>query len=216
VLVGNSMGGLVSMRQASLNPETVAGLALLDPVLPRPTGAKLDHDVAAMFLLYLTPGLGPRFLAKRRARLSPRQTVTETLALCCVNPAAVPLEFIDAAVEQAEYRSVAGDGFTPKQLDVAFLQAARSLMWHGARRRAYERMMRAITAPVVLMHGTKDRLVPIASARAAAAAFPEWAYHEYANVGHVPMIEIPDEVVARVDDLLATVAAKRRKPFRCG
>ena len=75
-------------------------------------------------------------------------------------------------------------------------------MWRGARRRAYERMVRAITAPVVLMHGTKDRLVPIASARAAAAAFPEWAYHESVNVGHVPMIEIPDEVVARVDDLL--------------
>jgi pimeloyl-ACP methyl ester carboxylesterase len=207
VLVANSMGGLISMRQASRRPETVAGLALLDPVLPRPKAGTLDRQVVAMFLLYLTPWLGPKFLASRRAQLSPRQSVLDTLALCCVDPAAVPAEFIDPAVTQAERRYVAGDGFTPSQLDAAFLQAARSLMRAGARRTAYAEMMRRITAPVMLLHGEKDRLVPVAAARATAAALPAWTYHEYANVGHVPMIEIPDEVVARVDDLLARVDA---------
>ena len=207
VLVANSMGGLISMRQASRHPETVAGLALLDPVLPRPRGGKLDRQVAAVFLLYVTPWVGSKFLATRRAQLSPRRLVLDTLALCCVNPAAVPAEFIDAAVTQAERRHVAGDGFTPAQLDRAFLQAARSLIRAGARRNAYAEMMRRITAPVVLLHGDKDRLVPVSAARAAAAALPEWAYHEYAGVGHVPMIEIPDEVVARVDDLLALADA---------
>ncbi|HZE00055.1 MAG TPA: alpha/beta hydrolase, partial [Micromonosporaceae bacterium] len=205
--VANSMGGLISMRQASRRPETVAGIALLDPVLPRPKAGTLDRQVVAMFLLYLTPWLGPKFLASRRAQLSPRQSVLDTLALCCVDPAAVPAEFIDAAVTQAERRYVAGDGFAPPELDVAFLQAARSLMRAGARRTAYAEMMRRITAPVMLLHGEKDRLVPVAAARATAAALPAWAYHEYANVGHVPMIEIPDEVVARVDDLLARVDA---------
>ena len=207
LIVANSMGGLVSMRQASRHPETVAGLALLDPVLPRPKGVKLDRQVAAVFLLYLMPLIGPRFLAGRRAQLSPRQTVLDTLTLCCVDPAGVPAEFIDAAVVQAERRRVAGDGFTPGQLDVAFLQAARSLIRAGVRRNAYTEMMRRIAAPVVLLHGDKDRLVPVASARAAAAALPGWTYHEYANVGHVPMIEIPDEVVARLDELLAVLAA---------
>ena len=207
VLVANSMGGLISMRQASRHPETVAGLALLDPVLPRPRGEKLDRQVAAVFLLYLTPWVGSKFLASRRAQLSPRQSVLDTLALCCVDPAAVPPEFIDAAAAQADRRRVAGEGFTPGQLDVAFLQAARSLMRAGARRNAYGEMMRQITAPVVLLHGEKDRLVPVAAARAAAAALPAWTYHEYADVGHVPMIEIPDEVVARVDDLLVVVDA---------
>ncbi len=207
VLVANSMGGLISMRQASRRPETVAGLALLDPVLPRPKAGTLDRQVVAMFLLYLTPWLGPKFLASRRAQLSPRQSVLDTLALCCVDPAAVPAEFIDPAVTQAERRYVAGDGFTPAQLDAAFLQAARSLMRAGARRTAYAEMMRRITSPVMLLHGEKDRLVPVAAARATAAALPAWTYHEYANVGHVPMIEIPDEVVARVDDLLARVDA---------
>jgi pimeloyl-ACP methyl ester carboxylesterase len=133
--------------------------------------------------------------------------VLDTLALCCVDPAAVPAEFIDAAVAQAERRSVASNGFTPPQLDRAFLQAARSLVLAGARRSTYAEMMRRVTAPVVLLHGEKDRLVPVAAARAVAAALPTWTYHEYADVGHVPMIEIPDEVVARVDDLLAIVDA---------
>jgi pimeloyl-ACP methyl ester carboxylesterase len=207
VLVANSMGGLISMRQAGRHPNTVAGLALLDPVLPRPKRGTLDRQVAAVFFLYLTPWLGPKFLANRRARLSPRQLVLDTLTLCCVDPAAVPGEFIDAAVAQAERRHAAGDGFTPAQLDAAFLQAARSLIRAGARRAAYAEMMRRITAPVVLLHGEKDRLVPVAAARATAAALPAWTYHEYANVGHVPMIEIPEEVVARVDDLLALVDA---------
>ena len=207
VVVANSMGGLISMREASRHPESVAGLALLDPVLPRPKGTKLDRQVAAVFLLYLLPGIGPRFLASRRAQVSPRQSVLDTLALCCVDPTVVPAEFIDAAVVQAERRHVAGDGFTPGQLDVAFLQAARSLMRAGARRNAYIDMMRSITAPVMLLHGEKDRLVPVAAARAVAAALAAWTYHEYANVGHVPMIEIPDEVIARVDELLTVVAA---------
>jgi pimeloyl-ACP methyl ester carboxylesterase len=207
VLVANSMGGLIAMRQASRHPETVAGLALLDPVLPRPRGGKLDRQVAAVFLLYLTPWVGSRYLASRRTQLSPRQSVLDTLTLCCVDPGAVPAEFIDAAVTLAERRHVAGDGFTPAQLDRAFLQAARSLIRAGARRNAYAAMMRRVTAPVVLLHGGKDRLVPVAAARAAAAALPAWTYHEYADVGHVPMIEIPDEVVARVDDLLALADA---------
>jgi pimeloyl-ACP methyl ester carboxylesterase len=206
VVVGNSMGGLISMRQASLRPATVAGLALLDPVLPRPAGAALDRRVAAIFLAYMMPGVGTHYLRRRRNTMTPRAMVLETLTLCCVDPAAVPTDFVDPAVAQAEVRSVVRDGVTPRQLDVAFLQAARSVVRLGARREAYLAMMRNITAPVVLMHGTEDRLVPVAAARAAAAACPMWTYLEFENVGHVPMIEIPETVVEQVSKLHAAVA----------
>jgi len=206
LVVGNSMGGLVSMRQASLRPATVAGLALLDPVLPRPAGVTVDPRVAAIFLAYMLPGVGTRYLRRRRDTLTPRATVQEMLALCCVDPAAVPVDFIEPAVAQVELRAVARDGVTPRQLDVAFLQAARSVVRLGARRGRFLAMMRGITAPVVLMHGTNDRLVPVAAARAAAAACPMWTYHEVANVGHVPMIEIPDTVVECITKLHAGVA----------
>jgi pimeloyl-ACP methyl ester carboxylesterase len=205
VLVGNSMGGLIAMRQAARRPGTVAGLALIDPVLPRPRGARLDRQVAALFAIYLMPVIGPRFLARHRAQTTARSAVLETLALCCVDATLVPEEFIAPAVEQADTRRTADDAFTPRQFDTAFLQAARSVVRLGARRRPYLDMMRRIGGPVVLIHGAKDRLVPVASARAAAAELPAWRYHEIAGAGHVPMIETPDEVVASIDELLAAV-----------
>src|SRR5262245_54792559 len=80
LLVGNSMGGMVALRQAAAHPETVTGLVLLDPALPRPRGVRQDRLVAAMFLAYVTPGLGPRMLARRRAEATPARMVADTLA----------------------------------------------------------------------------------------------------------------------------------------
>src|SRR5438309_7201690 len=45
VLVGNSMGGMVSILTAGERPESVSGLVLLDPAIPRPRRA-LDPLVA--------------------------------------------------------------------------------------------------------------------------------------------------------------------------
>jgi pimeloyl-ACP methyl ester carboxylesterase len=57
ILVGNSMGGLISLLQTATAPDTVAGLVLIDPALPLPRQAP-DRQVAGQFLLYALPGLG--------------------------------------------------------------------------------------------------------------------------------------------------------------
>jgi len=49
ILAGNSMGGLISILQASAAPEMVRGLVLLDPALPLPA-RKPDRQVASQFL----------------------------------------------------------------------------------------------------------------------------------------------------------------------
>jgi len=171
--------------------------------------------VAAMFLAYVTPGLGPRMLAKRRAMSTPARIVADTLALCCADPSVVPKDLVEASVALVRQRSVEAPRFTPRQLDVAFLQAAKSVVRVAVRRHAYQKVMRSVAAPVTLMHGALDRLVPVGSARAAAALCPEWAYHEYAGVGHVPMLEIPDEVVSKIFDVLDAGDAGRQ-PERTG
>ena len=56
ILMGNSMGGMISLLEASAAPAAVAGLVLLDPALPI-VAARPDPVVTAMFALYLTPGL---------------------------------------------------------------------------------------------------------------------------------------------------------------
>src|SRR5207245_5278811 len=61
VLVGNSMGGAISMLQTALEPESVAGLVLTSPALPWGRGGRPDPVVAAAFAMYQAPCRGRRF-----------------------------------------------------------------------------------------------------------------------------------------------------------
>ena len=66
ILVGNSMGGLISILQASQRPDTVAGLVLVDPALPPALSARPDPRVFATFAAFLVPVVGRRVLSRRR------------------------------------------------------------------------------------------------------------------------------------------------------
>ncbi|HKD98958.1 MAG TPA: alpha/beta fold hydrolase [Micromonosporaceae bacterium] len=200
LLVGNSMGGLLSMAQAVRRPDSVTGLVLVDPVLPRAKDAPWDRQVGAAFLTYAVPGLGERYLARRRRLLPPRRTVMETLATVCADYRTLPEAFVEASVALAERR--AAEASPVRLLDAAYLQAARSLLRMAGRRASYAAMMRAIDVPVLLVHGAKDRLVPVQSARAAAAHCPHWRYEELPDLGHVPQIEEPATVARLISEWL--------------
>jgi pimeloyl-ACP methyl ester carboxylesterase len=192
ILVGNSMGGMVSIMEAAANPDAVAGLVLIDPVLPLVRGVRPDRLIATMFMVYALPGIGERYLTRRRAAVPPRQIVQQVLDLCCVDPTRVPAELVAASVALAEERAALPG------LDAAFLSATRSMLRVSARRERYWAAMRAVSAPVLLLHGEQDRLVSVRSAREAAARNPGWGFEVFPDVGHVPQLEVPDAVAARI------------------
>src|SRR6266498_2417866 len=201
ILVGNSMGGMVAIMEAVAHPDAVAGLILIDPVLPLVRGVRPERLVATMLLLSAVPGIGERYLARRRAAVAPRELVRQVLDLCCVDAARVPQKLVAASVALAEERmTVAG-------LDAAFLSAARSLLRVSARRGRYWAAMRAVGSPVLLMHGEKDRLVSVQSAYEAAARNPDWRFEVLSDVGHVPQFEVPDAVAGLILDWLGTEGA---------
>jgi pimeloyl-ACP methyl ester carboxylesterase len=204
VLVGNSMGGMISILAAGDRPDAVTGLVLLDPAIPGPRRA-LDPLVAVTFALYALPFVGERFLWWRRTRQSELARVREMLQLCGVDPDDLPAEVIDRSVTLlVERQDVQG-------MDRAFLAAARSLVRLLIDPRRYRQAMASIDDPVLLVHGDRDRLVPVAAARDIARRHPDWRYLELAGVGHVPQLQVPEELAAAVLEWVSTVVVPRSK-----
>jgi pimeloyl-ACP methyl ester carboxylesterase len=199
VLVGNSMGGMISILAAARSPERVSGLVLLDAALPGPRRA-LDPRVAAVFGLYAVPFVGERFLWLRRVRQTPLTRVRNLLRLVGVDPDELPPSVVDRSVALLEDRDdVVG-------MDKAFLAAARSLLMVLADPRQYRAAMAGIEVPVLMLHGDRDRLVPVVAARDVADAQPAWRYVELAGVGHVPQLEAPQRVADEILGWLPAVA----------
>ena len=192
ILVGNSMGGLITMMQAAACPEKVAGLVLVGPAQPRPRRALVDPAVALTFAAYVFPGVGEQFVRWRAAWLGPERLVRQTLAFCCADPTGVPPEVVAAHVAVARERQ------QMPWAHPAFLEAARSIFAILARSRDMQAMVRRIAAPTLLIQGSEDRLVPLAAARALAALRPDWSLEVFERVGHVPQLEAPERFVATV------------------
>ena len=192
VVVGNSMGGLISVLLAARMPQLVRGLVLLDPALPAPARVLRSPATAARLVAHALPGVGERLRREHRRRIGARATVDETLRLCGVRPSALPPDLIDRSVALVERQSDVGG------MDRAFLSASRSLAWTLVRARRYHAAMASITAPVLLVHGDRDQLVPVAAARATAAHRQAWRYVELEGVGHLPQLQVPDQVAEHI------------------
>jgi len=206
ILMGNSMGGMISLIEAGTSPGAVSALVLVDPALPF-VPVRPDPLVTALFALQATPGIGQALAAGRR-RQSPEAAVASVLNLCCADPSAVAPEVVARHVEMAHQRAA----FSEVGRD--FAVAMRSVIatagyLHG---QAYRRRIRSVTCPVLLVHGSADRLVPVAAARAAARAHPSWSVVILPGLGHVPQLEAPGECAAAISRWLATAGHDSAQP----
>ncbi len=192
LLAGNSMGGMICLLEACAAPAAVAGLVLVDPVLPL-VPAWPDRFVTPMLAAYATPVLGPLLMRFRR-RMPPEALVASVLSLCCVDAARVPADVLAAHVTVARHTLMSPEA----EREIA--ASARSIIaaFGDLRGGAYRRVIGSITCPVLLLHGTRDRMVPIAVARAVARANPAWTLIEMPDVGHVPQLEAPGDTASAI------------------
>jgi pimeloyl-ACP methyl ester carboxylesterase len=200
ILVGNSMGGLISILHTAAEPDTVAGVVLIDPALPLPRG-RLDPRVTGQFLLYALPGLGEVFVRRYMMQRSPEQAVQQLLELCFADPSRANPTMTAAEIALIERRKPV----SPHQATVrarTFLVASRSLLRVLGLRGRYRAMMAGISVPVLLIGGEDDRLVQVAAMRQAAARNPRWESVFLAGVGHTPMLEVPDVTTDTIRDWL--------------
>jgi pimeloyl-ACP methyl ester carboxylesterase len=198
ILMGSSMGGLIAVLQAARRPETVRAVVLVDPALPWPGWRRFDLQVWAFFGALLIPGIGSQGLELRGRRLGAEHLVRETLSVVCAQPERVPAELVQAHVEEALGRLEA-DGVGNR----ALIQAGRSLL-RVLVRRHYDPVYEAVKAPVLMVHGDRDRLVPVECSLVIGQRHG-WQVATLPGVGHVPMMETPQEFLQITQPWLAAL-----------
>lgn len=193
ILLGNSMGALLAAQLAALDQHAVAGAVLIDPAIPPSPRSRPHPLVLAGFGINSLPVVGPRFLAGQAQKVTLEQQVDFTMRLVTSD-----VDRISPALRQLHLNDVRARKERIVDADAQYLAATKSVLWTLLRRVRYARTMDRIEQPVLLMHGAKDKLIHVRTARALAAAHPRWTYVEGADQGHTPMLDYPDWVVEQV------------------
>jgi pimeloyl-ACP methyl ester carboxylesterase len=202
IVAGNSMGGALAIGLGARHPDRVRALVLVDPALPRPAVNPAQWSVMARLAPMLFPMVGAQFLAARGLLLGPERLVDDTLGWTLCDPARLDPAVRHRLVELTRTRR----GFP--EAPAAYTESARSLFWYLTRRMRADEAR--VSCPTLIVHGDRDRLVPVAAARALAARRPDFALEVIDDCGHAPQLEVPEEfLAAAVPWLAATLPAMR-------
>jgi pimeloyl-ACP methyl ester carboxylesterase len=197
VLGGSSMGGALSILQVAVEPSSVSGIVLTSSVFPWRFGAFPHPLILASFGVYATPGLGERLVSWRLREMDPEQMVRISLRVLTADPGSIPEDVVGLLVDLARERKDDPD------LATSFLEAARSMMRLGRRPDVSRRALENVTCPVLLLHGRRDRLVPVRFAEAELARHPGWRGRFFQDLGHIPQMEASGRWLAEVADWFA-------------
>ncbi|MGY1722104.1 alpha/beta fold hydrolase [Blastococcus sp. SYSU DS0533] len=186
VLLGHSMGGVVTVLQAAGAPATVRRLVLLSPPVPG-TAGRLDAAIAAKRAFLRLPGVAGA-VARRLAALSPEQEVAQQLHRATPHAGRIPDDAVAAAVAETAERAARPDAAAGRAEQWAALLGTMALL---ARPRAWRRTIGAVAVPALWLHGAADPLVAVGGAAALAAGRPGWSFRARDGVGHLLALEDP-------------------------
>jgi pimeloyl-ACP methyl ester carboxylesterase len=188
-LIGNSLGGAVSLQLLALAPDRVASLVLVN-------SAGFGAEVTYILRMMAIPGLG-RFLLNRPSRaglahaeralyanrtLASRERVAHALRLGRQPGAA---QFMDEIMRSlGTFRGVLPQWRTDLLAAVA-----------------------AHPRPMLIVWGDRDRILPPRQFEAAKLAFPQARTHLFPNTGHMPHIERPEELARLVSEFVAEASS---------
>lgn len=186
MLMGNSMGGHIAILEASMHPDWVSALVLVDAATPGVRVRRPETSMLGAFATISIPGLGEALLDRQARKLGAEGLVSRALDMVCADPGRVDAALVEAHVRLTRERERLG-----RQNGRAFSQALRSIGLRMADPRFWSRVAK-VSAPAMIVHGSLDRVIPVSSARELARRRPDWDLTVLEGVGHVPMMETPE------------------------
>ncbi|MGZ5348294.1 MAG: alpha/beta fold hydrolase, partial [Solirubrobacterales bacterium] len=193
-LVGNSLGGRVSIEVGLTAPERVASLSLLCPSL---AWRKRRELVPLVKLLRPELAAIPH---KMNARLVRRQFWN-----MFARPERLHPSVADLAVEEF----VAG--YRERNARVAFSAAARHIYLEepqGAD--GFWARVEHLEPPAMFVWGDEDPLVPLAFGKHVGDVLPNARQVVFHECGHVPQVELPEDTNALIREFIASAPGPRR------
>ncbi len=200
-LVGNSLGGAVCVKVAATRPDLVKTLTLVSPALPdsRP---RLD---LIRFPLMSLPRLGPR-VVRQYQTLPPERRVADVITTCYGEPELFAQARFATEVTELSRRDELGYAASVligsvRTLTAEFVRKGRHSAWRDAAR---------VTAPTLVIYGSRDRLVDARMAGRAAHQFADARVVVLPRTGHVAHMERPAAVADELGILLGIPDRFRR------
>jgi pimeloyl-ACP methyl ester carboxylesterase len=201
-LVGNSMGGAVSIIVAARRPDLIRTLTLISPAVPdtkklRAHALRGDPRMALLIL----PGIGTAAM-RRMAALPVERRVKATINLVFADAKRFPAERLAELVSEAKARQ------DMPWANRAFLRSLRGIVVSQFNAGKAWSALRTIRVPTLVVWGEKDRLVSPALAREVADAVPNSRLLVLPDVGHTAMMEQPRVTARAMLDMISESAAR--------
>jgi pimeloyl-ACP methyl ester carboxylesterase len=191
-LIGNSYGGFVATLVAARRPDLVATLTVISPAVPD-LRLTLDRGADPRLGLLLLPGT----TRPARARLSAIEPMARARGmgdLCFGHPELITDDDYLVAAAEHDFRAALPWTYlatlgTLRGLMSAYLRPGPASFAAAAAR---------ITAPTLVIWGTRDRLVDVRLSRRAADAYQRAGLLILAECGHVAQMEDPESTARGV------------------
>lgn len=184
-IAGNSMGGAISAIYSLNHPDKIKSLTLID-------AAGIEGKNTSEYYKTLAKGNNP-LIATDEASFDYRMDFTMS------QPPMLPWPLYPAFVRKTLARAELNEKIfsdmiaTKKQLlDMGFHQSIKATIAQS-------------NVPTLIMWGKEDRVLDVSAAAAFKEIIPTASVHIFEGVGHLPMVEIPNESAEVYQQFLSTI-----------
>jgi pimeloyl-ACP methyl ester carboxylesterase len=194
IVHGNSMGGALTALLAGIAPERIDRAVMCAPALPtaRSDLTHLPGPVFRRFAPFVVPGVGSTLLRAFWSRADVDSLIRDALALTVKDPARLTPAMLAIMRENLQF----GKRHPWRVESLSY--AVESLVAALLGGRELSEGVHAMSPDTLVVWGEGDALVGRPVIDHLSAQRPDWTFAVLPDVGHTPMMEVPERYIATV------------------